>query len=73
MEDRFKISMIFVSLFLIAAWVIITRYLYQVFTSTVFHWIYLTIIPVYLFITYVFLINSIKLIIEELKLLFNKK
>ena len=69
MEEKFKPSAIILSLVLIVVWCFMTYfyiYLYYVFG---FHWLNLLTIPVYLFFTYSLLINSIQLIIEQLKLL----
>ena len=68
-QEKFKPSAVILSIILIIVWVFMTPYYIFLFLIFDFHWLKLLTIPVYLFLTYVLLINSIQLLIEQLKLL----
>ena len=73
MEEQFKISSIFLSLFNISVWAGITYFLYDWMDTAGFPLHFFLCIPVWLVLTYIFLINSVQVIIEQVKLLGNKK
>lgn len=72
-EKRFHISYIILSVVLIAAWIYITHFYISMIIDTMFYWLNFLYLPIYLFLTYILFINSIKLIIEELKKLGKKQ
>ena len=72
-KKRFHISYIILSVVLIAAWIYITYFYISMIIDTMFYWLNFLYLPIYLFLTYILFINSIKLIIEELKKLGKKQ
>ena len=62
-----RILHILLSLVLIAVWCYITYLYYGVLSGSGFHWMSFLYMPLYLVGTYLFLINSVRLIIAELK------